>query len=54
MIVTNTSSVICYMLSESFFSFAPCTTFATNAFNTRDNYCKLQKNVVTLHLEIGG
>ena len=40
------------MLSESYFSFAPFTTFATNAFNIRDNYCRLQKNVVTLHLEI--
>ena len=40
------------MLSESDFSFAPCTTFATNAFSIRDNYCRLQKNVVTLHLEI--
>ena len=36
------------MLSESYFSFAPFTTFATNAFNIRDNYCRLQKNVVTL------
>ena len=40
------------MLSESYFSFAPCTTFATNAFNIRDNYCRLQKNVVPLHSEI--
>ena len=43
--------VIYYMLSESYFSFAPCTTFATNAFSIRDNYCRLQKNVVTLHSE---
>ena len=39
------------MLSESYFSFAPCTTFTTNAFSIRDNYCRLQKNVVTLHSE---
>ena len=39
------------MLSESYFSFAPFTTFATNAFNIRDNYCRLQKNVVILHCE---
>ena len=41
------------MLSESYFSFAPFTTFATNAFNIRDNYCRLQKNVVTLHCHSG-
>ena len=40
------------MLSESYFSFAPCTTFVTNAFSIRDNYCRLQKNVVTLQTEI--
>ena len=39
------------MLSESYFSFAPFTTFATNAFNIRDNYCRPQKNVVPLHRE---
>lgn len=41
------------MLSESYFSFAPFTTFATNAFNIRDNYCRLQKNVVTLQCDSG-
>ena len=39
------------MLSESYFSFAPFTTFATNAFNIRDNYCRPQKNVVTLQCD---